>query len=62
MSAAQNEHAVFIGLNTAHMTMLATLSSWWLHMNLPMETLTEAGIAVRHLPCPYCGATHVDLL
>ena len=72
MPVARNKHAAFIGLNTAHMTMPAALSSWWLHMNLPMETLTEVvyhlrdcltvGIAVRHFPCPYCGATHVDLL
>ena len=72
MSTAQDKHAAFIGLKSAYMTMPAALSSWWLHMNLPMETLTEAvyhlcdcqttGTAVRHLPCLYCGAAHVDLL
>ena len=72
MLGVQNKHAAFIDLNTAHMTMPAALSSWWLHMNLPMETLTKAvyhlcncltaGIAIRHLPCLYCGAAHVDLL
>ena len=72
VSAAQDKHAALIGLNSAHMTMPAALSFWWLHMNLPMETLTEvvyhlrdcliAGIAVRHLLCPYCGAAHVYLL
>ena len=72
VSVAQDEHAAFIGLNSAHMTMPAALSSWWLHMNLPMETLTEAvyhlrdcltvGMVVRHLPCPCCCTVHVDLL